>query len=127
MTNYSLSIDITPQQVCDQIVTAFEGGSNYWLGNADLAPESPRPVRMGKPWYATAALYEMVGWKIICTTDDEDGNQPYTLNRAAVTKTLAMLVANHQQMLHEIMSETGDAETADVFLQLALFGEIVYG
>ncbi|MCW2077908.1 UNVERIFIED_ORG: hypothetical protein M2193_000083 [Bradyrhizobium japonicum] len=34
---------------------------------------------------------------------------------------------NHPHRVAEIIEETGDAETADVFLQACVLGDIVYG
>jgi hypothetical protein len=125
MTDYTLSATITPQQICDQIITAFEGGSNYWLISADMAPNSPQPDALESPWYATEALFALPDWAIDIKADDDA--KTYRLDRDAVTKAVTLMAQSQSEHLGNLLADCGDAETADVFLQMALFGEIVYG
>ncbi len=123
--------EVTAQQICDLVVTAFEGGSNYWIDKARLGwPGALDAMRIGlvlaKPWYATTALYETRDWSINVFVSEEDG-KAYILDRASAEHGLRILGAEYHDHLLEIIEDNADANTADAFLQCALFGEIVFG
>ena len=42
-------------------------------------------------------------------------------------KGLDLMAGEHQRHWQDFINENDDADTADVFMQLCLFGEIVYG
>jgi hypothetical protein len=51
----------------------------------------------------------------------------HILNHAAVIRGLEVLAQKYPERMAEIINDEDDAETADVFLQVCLFGEILYG
>lgn len=120
MTDFAITttFDITQQQVADLVVTAFEGGSNYWLGDI-------------KPFYAKTADYaeadrygeDMVTRVFTPSEDDEE----YTFDREAINRGLQIMADQYPTHFNDLREDNFDADTADVFLQCALFGEIVYG
>jgi hypothetical protein len=44
-----------------------------------------------------------------------------------VTKGLEIMATKYARHFADLVSENDDADTHDVFLQCALFGEVVYG
>jgi len=121
---YWVPVMIPAQTVADLIVTAFEGGSNYWVGSASLAEGNDEPGIEG-PWYSKAELF--ANPFEISILDAESENR-WVLTRAMVEDGLKWLAKNRPETFDQIITENHDAETADIFLQIALFeGEIVFG
>jgi len=148
--------EISLYEVRNLLCGAFEGGSNYWLRSirpyfapgitkADFqdggkftdpscffAPNQLIPTVDHCGLYITVneetseevppQVFPTVAGKITSTSKE------YDLNSSTLRNGLQRL-ANHQQQRHwnNLINENDDAETADVFLQLCLFGEIVYG
>lgn len=118
-----MHIPVTEQLLADIISTAVEGGINYW---ADVLSYNPsKAVARIKPEVAPA---------------DEDEDKVYDLNYRVISHGLHLILTNsadvgfdlRKGVLHEVLNpdESGvfiDAEVADLIVQLALFGEVVYG
>lgn len=124
---YSAAYDITSQHICDQIITAIEGGINYWCAGAILV-RPDKSTLAETPWYSDPKLYEQDFLiKVALHEPHEDDKIDYELTPDAIRKGLAVLAEKYKWRINEIVTEDGDAETGDVFLQCCLFGEIVYG
>ena len=59
--------------------------------------------------------------------DHTCGISVWTLDMEAIERGLKLVAEKEPRRLAEIMSEDYDAETADVFIQYCVLGEIVYG
>lgn len=103
--------------LCDQIITAFEGGSNYWIYRVDLHGQK----------YGDEATYDRPDWRIDIWPEGEEEEEPCILNEKAVVEGMAWLKENYPKRWAAIMIDEYDAEDSDVFLQACLFKEIVYG
>lgn len=59
----------------------------------------------------------------------EEGEKPtkYTLTLKDVRKGLRLMKKNYPNHYSDLMEECEDAITGDVWLQLAVFGELIYG
>jgi hypothetical protein len=53
----------------------------------------------------------------------------FMLDRAAIERGKELLATDERYSHHyaDVLNENDDADTGDVFLQLCLFGEVVYG
>jgi len=89
---------ISHQRVSDLLCSAFESGSNYWISDAYALGEDEIPKKR-KLSYATIKR----GLRLLSTTPA------------------------YAQHWADFLSENDDATTGDVFLQLCLYGEVVYG
>lgn len=122
---YQANINVEPQMIQDMIITAFEGGSNYWLGRGRVELINPPYADLpddGVAWYGNSQRNVFAEPDFKITIETEEGLK--TLDADAITRGLAAMPPRH---LADLTSDNGDAETADVFLQCALFGEVVYG
>jgi hypothetical protein len=114
---------LTWRKITDQIVTAIEGGSGYWCGS--FKPADGRKIKTKvSPWYDDETIW--AGDFRIEVADAEDGTKLF-FTPESLQKGLQWLADNHLDRIEEIVKETGDAETADVFLQACVLGDIVYG
>lgn len=112
---------LTWRKITDQIVTAIEGGSGYWCGSFKPVEDIKTDVR---PWYDDEKIW--AGDFKIEVADAEDGTKLF-FTPESLKNGLQWLADNQLGRIEEIVKETGDAETADVFLQACVLGDIVYG
>jgi len=113
-----MTIEVTEQNLHDQVTAAIEGGSRYW------ATINVHMHQLGWANYFTATF------KIHEGSDEVAGaihGKSYTLSVRKLMKGLAVLAAKYPHHFCDILNENGDATTGDVLVQCALFGEIVYG
>jgi hypothetical protein len=59
--------------------------------------------------------------------DSECDMETKLLNREAMEKGLSIMAKKYPLNFNKFMTENDDAETGDVFLQCALYGEIIFG
>jgi hypothetical protein len=121
--------NISAQKISDQFVTAFEGGSNYWLQTAKLMKADNKPTE--SPWYACPAVFEK-SFEIELGYDDPSGYEGEgkgrkIINHDDVSRGLDVMARTCPKLFADVMDDSGDADTADVFLQCVLFGAVVYG
>lgn len=122
------------------LCSALEGGSNYWYTIADYRfPEGVccadfnEGGRFAEPdtfWHPAQLIPFHSGCAVIFATQDEDaidGKMYFPLDRAAMVKGLELL-SEFQPQRHwrAFVEENDDAETGDVWLQLCLFGKVVF-
>lgn len=105
------------------MTTAWEGGSDYWMDNYDIAFDRDKD---------TTNITELV---FKATLDD---TCPYPTTWHIIADHIARAIdklferPGYEQAKQDIINnldELGavDAETADVLVQLAVFGEVTYG
>jgi hypothetical protein len=100
---------VTDQFLMDLLCTAVEGGIYYWAAVTDT-------VRIDGYEYVEATLVDM---------EEGEDSEPMTI-------TLDLLFLGVQNLIDQYpwrisMLDDHDAEDADVAVQMALFGEVVYG
>ena len=118
-TTFAASINIDARKITDQIVTALESG--YWMES--FKPEGSDIKTDVSPWYDDEKIWSG-DFKIrVGIYEDEDK----LFTPESIRKGIQWLLTNHAWRIDEIVKESGDAETADVFLQACLFEGIVYG
>lgn len=115
--------ELTETDIENIIVTAFEGGSNYWMG-LDNSSEDMQAKPKGEPYstWITKLILEGKSVKLFDIEEsDDDSDWVITLE-----KLIKGFELNYVNRPHDNDLENGDATTADCILQYALFGEIVY-
>lgn len=130
ISRFSVSVPIKDDAISSLVISAVEGGSNYW---ARFRIFDKNGKRVG----GLALLPDnLMGECRIIVEEWDDEAQPiaeYELNllneRHAKLGLERMLMPEKCPIHHfvNIISENADAETGDVFLQLCVLGEIKYG
>lgn len=141
--NFAVTITVPAKQVISLLCCAFEGGSHYWARNAhiDYGPwdyanlkqfrselgEEDTPMRYIAPLIGGAAT-------IIEEYDDNDGSTiaVHRIDLAAIQRGLQLMATGDSKKiprlyLIDVIDENMDVNTGDVFLQLAVLGELRYG
>lgn len=115
------------------LVTAIEGGSQYWCSHIRMKdPNAIQADKLSSPWYATAFRDEIA--MIVreeeeeADPDDEDQQEQWSdLTIVEAVKALVLMAADYPQHFCNLVKGNEDAETADVWLQLAVLEDVVYG
>jgi len=138
-----VEIDIYDSRVLELLTCAIEGGSNYWCAiktyktNSQLIGQKQINVDgvmlsrcLALPFIPDCAV-------LFCdaTGEDTGPDEPWVLDYPALQRGLRLLLMSRTKdgkiiptrHTEAFLSENEDAETGDVFLQLCLFGEIVFG
>ena len=125
----NIPVSITHNQIAGLLCTAFEGGSGYWA-NVDLA-YTPTDAEMkdeatygdwtGFPPY----MVNHPDFKLTLTDCEEE--ETYTITLETLKKGLKVMARKYSRHFDNFINENDDADTGDVFLQCAVFGEVVYG
>ena len=109
----TLKLTVSDQALRDLLVTAVEGGANYWAEFTRVKRDADLNILS-----VVVRDQETLGCDWLVT--------PHTLVLGLQRLADATWKRAHDH-LHAAVVEDGDAETADVVLQMALFGELVYG
>lgn len=103
--------EVTPQQIEDLLITAFEEGIAHWA-LVFKKPEQPY-------WDAT-----------LVDAEDPDANGVGTRHRLTllgVVEGIKRCAHDYPKHFKDFMNGNADATTADVIVQCTVFGEVVYG
>jgi hypothetical protein len=120
------TVRIPHEKIQDLITTALEGACRYWAS-----------YKFPQDWKEKYVSYEQIPFKDgdIEVYDVETDELLGYLNRASI-KVGLQLMADRKDMkgkqiparhFRNLAADNEDAETADVFMQLAVMGEIVFG
>ena len=123
----TIEIPISGELCRDLIVTAIEGGINYWADEAQLL--DPNGKRLSTSKWLDAEGWPEDGTKVRIHTDGEDEPAEwYEIDLAAIKKGLDLMREKGAHHFRNLFGETSwDAETADAFVQYCIFNEHRYG
>lgn len=137
VVRFQMECEIERGRLVDLFLTAFEGGgSQYW---AEEVRGVWKDQEAGLSWWEKLELEEgdlgVPGWlKPLFSPFGElevvyyEGPDLSTkrMNLAQVERGLNLLAEKERRHFLDIVNENDDADTADMFVQMSLFGEIVY-
>lgn len=139
---------ITKENIIDIFITALEGGSNYWMEFIKIPKEIKHMVDSGTPFSEACGEYVLSGNDLFLYdpvdiedyTKSEDvfdygdiehdinGPEPSgVINMDSLLDAIRIVKNKYPNVYENIILEDYDANDADIFLQIAAFGEIVYG
>lgn len=121
---------LTSENIIDIFVTALEGGSNYWY-YIKIVPEDVKY----KVKHKNLALSEAIGQYILeggsiyfyDVEGDEDEEPLGKVNMDSILEAISLTKKDYPDVWFNILDEQADAGDADVFLQLCVMGEVVFG
>lgn len=126
--------EITRKDIADILTTCFEGGSNYWIDEVPDIPKSRRKVEMDG-----AARYDLKSDEVgmwyshfgaaggIVTLDVDHGGGEFTLTVEKIVEGIRRASEFRGMTIKAWLESCPDASEADLALQFALFGEVVFG
>ena len=129
-----VSYKFSPQEIADLMVTALEGGINYWCGKArmmvssqsskDLFPRFEGVLACDDNNVLCASDVIAYGGKLVLR-DIEDPTEVWVLDSEKMLKGIGMYCSENNISPSELMDDY-DADTADAIVQYGLFNELVY-
>lgn len=128
MNPFTAKTEISTQDIADLATTAFEGNpmTASWCFKAKPLTEVP-------PAPDTAWYYNPEFWKsdfqIEVTFDGPDTGAQETrvINYAAVQKGFDLWAEHQPSSFGDFLQHEADAETADIWWQFVVLGDVIYG
>ena len=118
-------VSVSDQRIKDLLANALEGGSNYWCWITSYNYPEGQTRETMKLEFPRIDL-PFAGGSL--TIVDFEGDMPdKVLDRKALLKGLSIMAKDEPRHFADFMSQHDDAITADVFLQCACFGKVIYG
>lgn len=108
---------LNQNEIDDIIITALEGGSNYWylLHEEGSVDEVLRKIKAGE------------GVKVYDIEGDEDDEPLGILTKKSIRKGIKQCIEDGQNEVWDVKKDEWDSDTADVLFQYFVMNEIVYG
>lgn len=120
-----INLDIPQDAAKGLLCTGFESGVAYWCCIEKYLPCGIDDECGG---WAPAEVPFIGGTVVLSITDAGPGEENLLhLDLDAIQRGLKLMAANHPKHFADFMVENYDAITGDVFIQLCVFGEIIYG
>jgi hypothetical protein len=119
------SVKIPHEKIQDLITTALEGACRYWAS-----------FKFPTDWKQKYSSYEQIPFKDNIAVSDVETDELLGYLNIASVQTGLQLMANCKDIMGKVVparhfknlvTDNDDQETADVFLQLCVMGEIVFG
>lgn len=132
----------TEKMVRNLLVSAFEGGSNYWyrIESQKLPPGTkksdfsdggrmqPRRSDGSQDYFHWSQLIPTFpGGHLVIREIGEGEGETFVLDLAGLKKGLMIMKKEYPKNYKRVLDENDDADDGDLFLQLALFGKHIYG
>ncbi len=105
MNNTTCAPHVPDRIIIDTLISAIEGGIYYWCSSAMLSAPAPLRARF----------------------QEADGGATFEFTNADWPRIVALMATKAPRHFANMIREAGDAETGDVLVQIACFGEIKYG
>lgn len=114
------SYEFSLQDISDILVTAFEGGINYWCRLAEIKDEPPADL----PYVFASDVIGLGGTLLLHDIENEDEKWELNLEKLmeGIKKYCHMEKCTPGDMLENL-----DADVADCIVQFAVLGEITFG
>ena len=119
-----IKVKISEERMKGLLCCAMEGGSNYWAEIVKYVIPKDADTSTVEFKHIDIPFIEGCG---ILIQDQFGDEEPKLLNIDAMKKSLQIMGEKYKWHLDNFLKENDDAETGDVFLQCALYGDIIYG
>lgn len=129
----SISVDIPTSTIRDLLVGAVEGGSNYWAtfrldpNFTKSVTESDKAAYVEQEGGEYCAHYDVKNSNYCLRVSDAEGGSTYNVTFDSFVNGLSVMANRYPRHFKDVITLNFDAETSDVFVQCAVFGEIVFG
>lgn len=137
LTNPCVSVPVKWSDIFSLLVSALEGGSNYWYqdlhridNQAFDDTDRKRAKAMGLEWDdLTNSLYRaaFVTDGLRCSVPDYDNGPIHDITRERMLEALSLMAQKSPQHFADFIADNADATTGDVFFQYVVLGEVIFG
>jgi hypothetical protein len=116
----NITIPISFKDIEDLLICAFEGGSNYWYDDLEPIQETSKLATASERFYDNLMTH---GFRL----KDKETGELHGVHIERYAEAVSLMQQKYTQHFMNWRSENYDAETGDVFLQLLVFKDVVYG
>lgn len=126
-------VELPFERVINCIVGGLEGGYSDWLHS--FTPEDrdvgKDAAEKGTIWYARESFWNQGGWATaiydLATRPEGNGAGKMVVNLESLYRGMNLMATKAPKHFADLVNENDDAITHDVFMQMVILGEIVYG
>jgi len=122
--------EISRDRLAHTVCCAFEGGTNYWCEIVGYS-EGEEIILINRE---DGIRHDLAFPKVLAalylgevTLLDKVGDTRYSLTFSKLRNALHLMANKHLHDFEDIVSDDYDASTGDTLVQLALFGDVIYG
>lgn len=128
----NVKVDVSREVIENIVVTALEGGSNYWyyIGEEAIKRINSVAPRTNNSSFSERVIKAVFDYDIIVPIhdiEDTDGEPIGELNVKTFEERLELCASEALWALQEEIDERGDAGSSDVIFQYLVLGDYVYG
>ena len=118
-------LEISDELIEDVLCCAFEGGITYWANNVSCKDnDDMKKVGGWKHEYLTKTKKK----DAVMYIHDTESEEKYPITKKSIIDALQKMDnLKYTKTLDNILGEVYDADDADVFVQIACFGQVIYG
>ena len=130
---FPATIQVSRQRVSDLLCCALEGGSNYWYEIREFVKPTAFTFYTDREdsvfKHLDYPLNEGGQLHIADKNDSAEAHTTHILCLGSIAHGLTIMSGDPRYKRHwqDFLDENEDADTGDVFLQLCLYGEVVFG
>jgi len=119
---------LSNEDFIDIFVTALEGGSNYWYFIKDI-PTEVRSIQTKKSMALSEALgdYVLHGGGVHFYDVEDENEYLGKADLDSILDAVNIIKRDYPDIWNSMLDENVDGDAADVFLQLCVMGDVVYG
>jgi hypothetical protein len=134
---FTVETTVTQEQILGLLVTAMEGGSNYWYNLGSLPMITPETEWDALEDTMLTYIYADPNNKIpvfdaeeYCESDEKEGEEAESflgnISQERIKKGTQEFINNYPEAWARTVEESYDAEDADVWFQLVVMNEVVF-
>ena len=127
MNKITRTVEISDEMIEDILCSAFEGGITYWADNISCKDnDDMKKVGVWKHEYLTKTKKK----RAVMYIHEIETGEKYPITKKSIINALQKMDTPEYQYtkaLNRILIGQSDADDADIVVQTACFGEVVYG
>lgn len=117
----------TVEDILHLLTGAWEGGSNYWIESVEIGGSPKKRTIAADIYFPSFQIVPFIGGYLKVQLDEECDNEVHELNLEKIKEAIVLMRTKHNRHYRDWVGRNDDAATSDVFLQLCLFKEVIFG
>lgn len=115
------------REILDLLTGAWEAGSEYWIDSIQTGGSPDYLIQPEDEFYPRWQLAPFTNGHLIIELDYTMNHQKKVLDFYRIKQGIKLMKSKHRRDYDDWREGDDDAATSDVFLQLCLFGEVIFG
>lgn len=114
-------VTVPQERILDLLICGVEGGASYWMtveGNWNAGTDG---------WLENKISKGTLNFSNRQAAEEGEGVKIRTIDKLSLEAGLQLMAKKYPKHFNDFMNDNEDADTGDVFLQLVVLGELIYG